>query len=548
MAATTPNARYREVLRILVRRGFGFAVGNRGPFRGASDEEAARNVRPVQLRLALEELGTAFIKLGQILSTRSDLLPPEYIAELRKLQSAVPPSPAAMIVAAIEEQLGQPIGELFESFDPVPLAAASIGQVHAVTLPGGIDAVVKVQRPGVRAQVLLDLEIAARLARLVAARFRVDALLGIDVEPLVDEFAWTLRNELDFVREARNAERFQRNFAGNPHVFIPAICWEYTTATVLTLERVRGIRIDDVPALLAAGHDPAQIATESAQVILQEVFDDGFFQADPHPGNLFVLPGGVIGAVDFGMVGILDEETRTNLLLLLLAIVEQDIARVVDAMDRLGIFAGVRDRAAARRDIERLMETYYGISLKEFNVSQFVTDMMGFVRRHHLILPADLASLFKMLLMVEGLGRLLDPDFNILAVAQPYGRHAIARLTQPARIARQLRHAAFDVALLAPDLIARLDMLLRRLEEGTIRVETADTPNADARRFLHEVVNRVVFSILIAAFIVGLGLVILAIRPSGSDLWVRLLIVAGFMLTGALGIMFLWSLWRSGRS
>lgn len=548
MPATTPNARYREVLRILVRRGFGFAVADRRPFRFASDVEAARNVRPVQLRLAFEELGTTFIKLGQILSTRSDLLPPAYIAELRKLQSAVPPVDTAVIVAAIEEQFHLPVTELFERFDPVPLAAASIGQVHAVTLPGGVDAVIKVQRPGVRAQVQLDLEIAGRLARLIAARFRLDALGGINVEALVDEFAWTLRNELDFVREARNAERFHRNFANNPHVFIPAISWEYTTPTILTMERVRGVRIDDVLGLLQAGHDPVEIATNSAQIILQEVFDDGFFQADPHPGNLFVLESGVIGAVDFGMVGILDEETRTNLLLLLLAIVEQDIERMMDAMYRLGILAGMRDRSATRRDIERLMETYYGIALKEFNVSQFITDMMALIRRHHLILPADLATLFKMLVMVEGLGRLLDPEFNILAVAQPYGKHAIARLTKPSRIVRQLRHAAFDTAMLAPDLIARLDMLLRRLEDGTIRVETTEAPNAESRRLMQDIVNRLVFGMLIAAFIVGLGLVILAIRPSGSDLWVQLLIVAGFVLTGLLGMMFLWSLWRSGRS
>jgi ubiquinone biosynthesis protein len=548
MPATTPNARYREVLRILVRRGFGFAVGSRSPFSGDLDAEAARTVRPVQLRLAFEELGTAFIKLGQILSTRSDLLPPEYIAELRKLQSAVPPIETAQVVATIEQQLRRPIGELFVTFDPVPLAAASIGQVHAVTLPGGTDAVIKVQRPGVRAQVLLDLEIGGRIARLIAARIRPSALGGIDVEALVEEFSWTLRNELDFVREARNAERFQRNFVGNALVYIPAICWEYSTPTILTMERLRGIRIDDVPALTAAGYDPAQIATNSAQLILQEIFDDGFFQADPHPGNLFVLDGGVIGAVDFGMVGVLDEETRTNLLLMLLAIVDQDIVRLMDCMYRLGILTGVRDRAAARRDLERLMETYYDISLKDFDVSQFITEMMALIRRHHLILPTDLATLFKMLVMVEGLGRLLDPDFNILAVAQPYGQHAIARLTQPARVARQLRHTVFDVAMLAPDLVTRLDMLLRRLEDGTIRVETVDAPNAETRRLLQDVINRVVFSMLIAAFIVGLGLVILAIRPSGSDPWVRLLIVAGFVLTGALGMMFLWSLWRSGRS
>src|SRR4051794_21221029 len=258
MAATTATARYREVLRILVRYGFGFVVGGRFAwFRRQSDEEVAEALsRPSRLRAALEELGTTYIKLGQILSTRPDILPPEYIAELQKLQDAVPAVPTALITARIEAELGQPVERLFVTFDPTPLAAASIAQVHAVTLPGGIDAVVKVQRPGVRDRVMLDLEIAGRIARLAETRLNVAARTGIHLPQLVEEFAWTLRNELDYVREAKNAEVFQRNFANIDFVKIPAICWEYTTGVIVTMERLRGLRIDDLPGLAAAGHDP----------------------------------------------------------------------------------------------------------------------------------------------------------------------------------------------------------------------------------------------------------------------------------------------------
>ncbi|MDQ6833490.1 MAG: AarF/UbiB family protein, partial [Chloroflexota bacterium] len=232
MPATTPRARYREVLQILARHGFGFVIRPRvWPFGGnsydAPEAEAIR--RPAELRQALEELGTTFIKLGQILSTRPDLLPPAYIAELQKLQDAVPAAPTALITERIEEQLRRPVDALFTAFDPIPLAAASIGQVHAVTLPGGIDAVVKVQRPGVREQVMLDLRIATRSAHLMETRLKSEERTGIDVPALVDEFAWILRNELDYLREATNAEVFQRNFADNPHLRVPAICWEYTT-------------------------------------------------------------------------------------------------------------------------------------------------------------------------------------------------------------------------------------------------------------------------------------------------------------------------------
>ena len=443
MPATTPRARYREVLQILARHGFGFVVRPRvWPFGGdsydAPEAEAIR--RPAELRQALEELGTTFIKLGQILSTRPDLLPPAYITELQKLQDAVPAAPTALITERIEEQLRRPVDALFTAFDPVPLAAASIGQVHAVTLPGGIDAVVKVQRPGVREQVMLDLRIATRIAHLMETRLKIEERTGIDVPALVDEFAWTLRNELDYLREVKNAEVFQRNFANNPHVRVPAICWEYTTTQIITMERMHGLRIDDLPALEAAGYSPARIAEQSARIVLQEVFEDGFFHADLHPGNLFVLDGGVIGAIDFGMVGTIDEAMRTNLLFLLLAIVEQDADRIARYLYRLGVVGGAQtNHALLLRDIRRLMAQYYGVTLEELDVTTLLTDLLALVRRHRLRLPPDLALLMKMLVMIEGLGRRLDPTFNILAVAQPFGQEAIARLLAPERLLRQAR-------------------------------------------------------------------------------------------------------------
>ena len=552
MAATSATGRYREVLRVLVRYGFGFVVGDRfWPLRRRpTDEDVAASLsRPSQVRAALEELGTTFIKLGQILSTRPDLLPPEYIAELQKLQDHVPPEPTAVIAARLEEQLGGPIARLFVHFDPVPLAAASIGQVHAVTLPGGVDAVVKVQRPGVRDRVAVDLEIAARLARLAEERFNVLKATGINLPQLVEEFAWTLRNELDYLREARNAEVFQRNFAGNPAVYIPAICWEYTTPQVITMERLRGLRIDDVPGLIAAGHDPVRIATQSAEIVMQEVFQDGIFHADLHPGNFFVLPGGVIGALDFGMVGMLDAATRAQLLMLFIAIVRQDADRITDHLYRLGIVGGARtDRAMLRRDVQRLTAQYYGLNLNELDVSRVLLDLLALVRRHHLTLPADLALLMKMLLMIEGLGRALTPDFNILAVAKPFAERAIRDLFAPERIAARVRETATDLAWLGMELPGRLDRLLQRLEQGRLVLQTEEVEAERAARAIQALANRVVFGILIAAFIVGLAIVILAIRPSGSDLWVRLLIVAGFGFVSMLGLLFVWSLWRSGRS
>lgn len=544
----TQYQRYREVLRVLVRHGFGFVAGGRNPFRRLSPEEEASEAlgRPAQLREALEELGVTFIKLGQILSTRSDLLPPAYITELQKLQDAVPPEPVATIIATIEGELGRPVGELFASFDPVPLAAASIGQVHAVTLPGGIDAVVKVQRTGVRDQVNLDLDIAMRLARLAEARLNVTERTGMNLPALVEEFAWTLRNELDYVREARNAEIFQRNFGESPRIRIPAICWEYTTGRLITMERLRGLRIDDVAGLRAVGHLPDELAIHSARLVLKEVFEDGFFHADLHPGNLFVLDGGIVGVIDFGMVGTIDEATRTQLLLLLVAVASQDAERITDYLFRLGVVPSVRtDRVSLRRDIQRLVAQYYGLDLDEINISVLLTDLLAAVRRHRLQLPPDLALLLKMLVMIEGVARTLDPQFNMLAVAQPYGAEAIARLFAPERIAKQLRQAVLDVVDVSFDLPLRLDRLLRQAEQGAQRAqEEVD----QIQSVVLNSINRLSVGVLIAGFIIGLGVVILAIRPSASDGWFRLFIVAGFAAASFLGAFFFWSLWRSGRS
>ena len=551
MPATTPRARYREVLQILARHGFAlrprfWSFG--GDVYDVPEAEESR--RPAELRQALEELGTTFIKLGQILSTRPDLLPPAYIAELQKLQDAVPPVPTSLITERIEEQLRRPVGELFAFFDPVPLAAASIGQVHAVRLPGGIDAVVKVQRPGVREQVALDLRIAAQIAHLMETRLRIEERVGIDVPALVDEFAWTLRNELDYLREAKNAEVFQRNFAANPNVRVPAICWEYTTTQIITMERMHGLRIDDVPALEVAGYSPARIAEQSARIVLQEVFEDGFFHADLHPGNLFVLDSGVIGAIDFGMVGTIDEAMRTNLLFLLLAIVGQDADQIARYLYRLGVVGGAQsNHALLLRDIRRLMAQYYGATLEELDVTTLLNDLLALVRRHHLRLPPDLALLMKMLVMIEGLGRRLDPAFNVLAVAQPFGQEAIARLLAPQRLLRQARQAAIQYGEMAIEFPGRLDRLLTQLEQGELVLRAAEHATGRAVRALHVITNRLVQAIANATVLLALVLILVTMRRAGGgdDSVLHIVFFAGIGVEALLAIWFLVSYWRSRR-
>ncbi|MCI0527960.1 MAG: AarF/UbiB family protein, partial [Nitrospira sp.] len=317
--------RYREIVGILARHGLGWLVVQLGlgdliPFhRGLLGHTRRQEpyTQPEHIRIALEDLGTTFTKLGQILSTRPDLVPPDYITQFSKLQDNAPPVPYSQVAEVIQRELGAPPEEIFKSFDVQPRASASIGQVHMACLPNDTLVVVKVQRPGVEAQVEEDLEVLADLANLAAQRTTLGEYL--DIEGWMEEFAFTLHNELDYTQEGQNADRFRRNFAGEPTLHVPRIYWEYTTQRVLTMEEIQGIKISDLTALEAAGLDRHHIAENSARIMLTMVFEHGFFHADPHPGNFFVLPGGGIGLIDYGMVGRLDTSLREALARLFLA-------------------------------------------------------------------------------------------------------------------------------------------------------------------------------------------------------------------------------------
>lgn len=339
----------------------GYLVGVLGlarvvPFeRGLLGHErrAERYTQPEHVRLALEQLGATFVKLGQVLSTRADLMPPEYQAELAKLQDAAPPIPADAVQEVVAQELGADADAAFAAFDLEPLAAASIGQAHAATLPDGTEVVVKVRRPGVVDQVQQDLEILQNL--VASASRRWEATAGYDLVGLADEFARTLRAELDYLQEGRNAERFAANFADDPDVQIPRVFWETTTSRVLTLERIRGIKISDLDALDAAAIDRRALAERATRVTAQMVFEDGFFHADPHPGNFFIQPGGRIGIIDFGMVGTVDDRLRERLGTLLMALAREDADRVAGALLALGISAGTVNRVALRDDVAELL-------------------------------------------------------------------------------------------------------------------------------------------------------------------------------------------------
>jgi ubiquinone biosynthesis protein len=501
------QARYRQIAGALSRHGLGYLVDVLGlerwmPFEWRVFGHQRRDepyTRPEHVRLALEDLGATFVKLGQIVSTRSDLLPPPFQRELTKLQDAAPPVPPAAIRAAVTEELGRAPEEVFAHFDYIPLASASIGQAHAATLPDGTEVVLKVRRPGVVEVVEADLEIIRNLA--VRASRRWPAAAEYDVVGLAADFADTLRAELDYLREGHNAERFAANFAADLDVHIPRVFWEMTTSRVITLERLNGIKVSDLEALDEARIDRRALAERATRVAADMVFDHGFFHADPHPGNLFIEPDGRIAILDYGMVGELDERTRERLAGLLVAFARRDPDTVTAAILEIGVARGRVEPAALSADVTALLDRYEGLSLGEIKIGAVVGDVLEIFRRHHLVLPRELALVLKTIVMMEGMGAHLDPDFQLAEVMGPYAQRLMARHLDPTAIALNVAKAGLEAARLSVELPDRVRRLLDELEGGGLRAQ--DLQPLVVR--LERASARLVVGVIAAAVIEGLA-------------------------------------------
>jgi ubiquinone biosynthesis protein len=546
--------RYREIASVLIQHGFGGLVEtlDLAPYlslprrilrRGRPTEPPLGT--PQRLRLALEELGPTFVKLGQALSTRPDLLPTEYIAELTKLQDTVPPIQWDLIQEQIEAELGAPLDTVFAKFRRTPIAAASLAQVHAASLPDGSQVVVKVQRPNIATTIETDLEILSDLSRLLEARTSLGQIY--DLPGIAAEFATTLRAELDFCREGINADRFRANFSDEPFLHIPQVHWDFTTRRVLVLERIRGIKIDNLAALDAAGYDRYRIATHAARMIIKEVLEDGFFHADPHPGNFLVMPGEIIGAMDFGMVGYLSQGTRTDLIRLYIAAVQADEEGIVDQLIRMGLVRGSIDRVGLRRDVSRLLRKYHGLQLGAFRASDMIEEIMPVTFRHHLHLPADLWLVSKTVAMMEGVALKLAPDLDVVEIARPYVRRFVWQLASPDVWGLPLIKGATDWAELL-GLIPRVGaQLLTRAEQGEMQVTVNLKELDQALTRIDRSANRLSVSVLLAALTIGLALLVPMCGLTEQFSLAAILLVAGFIGASLLGLWLIVSILRSGK-
>jgi ubiquinone biosynthesis protein len=531
--------RLSEIARIATRHGFGYAFDRRASANGASRTDRGRRLREM-----FDELGPTFVKFGQLLSTRPDVVPPDIVAELRKLQDDVSPVAFDQIEEVIRADLGLTVEQAFVTFEERPVAAASIGQVHRATLPNGEDVVVKVQRPNAPAQIESDIELLRAAARVVHERVR--ALDFIDAGALVDEFARSIRQELDYQQEARNAEAFRRNFRGDGRVAVPRVWWRYTTGRMLTLERLEGVQIRDLDVSGWDDEDRRELAYRLTDAWMTMVFRHGFFHGDPHPANILVLADGTLGLVDFGLTGRLTPEDKVRLTRLFVDAATENVDALPRRLSDLGVEYD-RDREDELRSrLEELYYRYYGTRLSEIDPIAVMREAFTLIYAMNLRLPARFVILDKVIATLGSVGMEIYPEFNVFEVAKPYAMQLIAERLSPARLARETQREVRELAGVARDLPHQVHDIAETVRRGRFEM-TVHNPGVDhLEERLDHAVNRMVVGLIVAAGLLGSAIV--GVGTDGPKLLgVQLLAFLGFTISGVFGIWLIWGVLRSGR-
>ncbi len=542
----------------MVRHGFGYfleahKLSDLLPGRSAEDrlssvaaEHGAASARGQHLRDVLDELGPTFVKFGQLLSTRPDVVPPDIVAELRSLQDDVRPFPFEQAERVIEEELGNTLERLFVEFDPTPVAAASIGQVHRATLPNGRKVAVKVQRPGAPRQIEADLGLLYQAAKL--ARERIRALDFVDTRQLVDEFARSIRQELDYRLEGRNAQNFHRHFAGNPHVRIPKVYWQYSRARVLTLEWIDGIQLADVDLVAMTLEERRELAYRITEAWMTMIFRHGFFHGDPHPANILVPPeAGVIGLVDFGSVGTLTDDDMSKLTGLFIDAANENIEHIPRRLGELGVRYPKEREPEFLAEIRELYYRYYGASLSEVDPIQVIREGFQLIYSMNLHLPTRFLILDRAIATLGSVGAELYPDFNVFEVARPYARDLMLERFTPERVARRARREAFRYAQVILEAPHQFHDFMEEIRDGQIEVGFVHKGLDDFLDQLQKVFNRLVIALVVTGGLIGSSLIGIFAKAGPHLLGVNIISILGFALSAVLGIWLLWGVVRSGR-
>ena len=545
--------RYRHIMAVLMKYGFEDVTGSvsrrvtslmgRRAVPSHVKRAAEGRTRPARVRLALQELGPTFIKLGQLLSTRPDLVPVAYIEELERLQDQVAPDSFPRVRAEIESQLGGKLEEIFASFDPKPLAAGSIAQVHRATTRSGEQVVVKARRPGIVETLRTECEILEGLGGLLKSALFADE--AIDPQRMVHEFAAAVMKEVDLANERRNQMRFRRAFAGDATVCVPKVYEEHCSEGVLTMAYVEGVRPGSAADLQAAGLDPVLLAERGAHFVFRQIFDLGFFHADPHPGNFFVLPGNVLAAIDFGQAARLTKADRQLLRRLVLAIIDRDLARMVQVLQRRGVLSNETNAAELVRDAEGMLETYYDLPLREIPFRQTLTEGFALVRKHRIRPPAEFTLLMKSMMTVDAFARALDEDFDVFKHLRPYARRFWRQQMDPRRLLGEMRAGFREAAELACRLPDDLNTLLGRMRQGQMQLRIHHEHLENLTNTLNKSSNRISFALIIAALLVASSMLVSQKGEVLRLIRLQTLGVLGYVAAAVMGIWLLVSILRS---
>ncbi|GGG55265.1 ABC transporter [Paenibacillus radicis (ex Gao et al. 2016)] len=545
--------RYREIGLALLRNGFGYIAKDLGlpdriVARGDQDtHEMRRRSVGERLRSFLEELGPTFVKLGQLASTRADLIPASLIGELERLQDQVPPFAYEEAVSIIEQELGAPLGVLYASFHKTPLASASIGQVYQAVLIDGTAVAVKVQRPNITKQIETDLDILIELAKM--AEHRLEWARQYQIRDMVEELAKAIRTELDYEKEARNAERFASYASKYNGLRIPAVYGQLSSKKVLTMEFLEGIKLSDKESLQEAGHHARSIAERYAEAILHQVLSDGLFHGDPHPGNVLVMASGDLAFLDFGMVGRLGSQRKRQFGALVIALRNQSTNGVIRAISAMGFIPDQADMELLRTDVDELRDKYYKVPLSQLSLGESVNDLFLLARRHQIRLPAELTLLGKTFLTMEGVVTMLDPDFSVFDVAEPIGRQLFLEQFNIRVLAGQWLEEIPEYAAIAADVPAGVRKLLTALRRGKFGLEITVPELGEFLRKMDQISNRLSLSIVLLSFsIIMVGLIIgSSLRHQDNVLWNIPAIEIGFGVASLLFVWIIYSIYRSGR-
>jgi ubiquinone biosynthesis protein len=546
--------RYRQILGVLFKYGFGdlvetlkieqyIEIGLQVISRKRR-ERLEKLTRAERVRMALEELGPTYIKLGQILSTRPDLVSLDFVTEFSKLQDRVPAVGYEAIAETIESEFEQPIGILFERFDPEPLASASIGQVHKVRLHNGDDAAVKVQRPGIEHIVEVDLEIMLHLATL--AERHVEELSIHQPVKIVEEFARTIEQEMDYTLEASSMERVSGQFFSEPYVYVPKVYRKFTTKRVLTIEYIDGIKVSDIDRLCESGYDCPLITERGATVLLKQIFTFGFFHADPHPGNVFVLPGNVICLLDFGMMGAVDRSTREIFVTLVEAIIRRDEHRTAQILLKLTDWDEEPKLARLEKDVAHFLANHLYRPLKEVELAKLLQHLLELATRHRMGIPPDIFLMLKAMAQVESVAANLNPDFDMVQMATPFIKKIKMAQLAPGRIADDVIRLVEQSYEFLTDFPKDLLELSRSLRQKKLSFNLI-LKDLDKMLATHDQIsNRISFAIIIAALIIGSALIVISNMPP-LFYGISVIGLAGFLTAGFLGIWLLVAIIKKGR-